>query len=97
MVFNEALVYACLGGFFMGSYPVPIKTPSVVQAKVHPLIFQCYKSFWVWLTGMVFLAPAILNYGSYEFSWWGVISAAAWVPSGMCTIGSVQILGVSMA
>ena len=38
----------------------------------------------------------MLDYGAFEFSWWGVVSAAAWVPSGMCTIISVPLLGVSM-
>ena len=42
-----ALLFAVLGGFFMGTYPVPIKAKSVVGADVHPIIFQCYKSIWV--------------------------------------------------
>ena len=30
-------------GAFMGTYPVPVKTPSVLAAGVHPIIFQSYK------------------------------------------------------
>ena len=84
----------------MGTYPVPIKAKTVRDADVHPIIFQCYKSFWVFTTGVCFLIPAGLGTsktGSFEFSWWAVVSAAAWVPSGVCTIFSVPLLGVSMA
>jgi hypothetical protein len=93
---TEALLLAIAGGFFMGTYPVAIKSPSVLEREVHPIIFQCYKSFWVCLTGSLFLIPALSNFGRFEFSWWGFASAAAWVPSGMCTIVSVPLLGVSM-
>jgi hypothetical protein len=85
----------------MGTYPVPIKAKTVRDADVHPIIFQCYKSFWVFTTGVCFLIPALgfgtSKTGSFEFSWWAVVSAAAWVPSGVCTIFSVPLLGVSMA
>ncbi|CAE8601904.1 unnamed protein product, partial [Polarella glacialis] len=80
-------------GGFMGSYPVPIKSPSVLEAKVHPLVFQCYKSFWVFATGWLFV---LANGTSYEFSWWGVASAAFWVPAGLSTIISVPRIGLAM-
>ena len=35
-----AFIYAVLGGIFMGSYPVPIKAQSVVEANVHPIVFR---------------------------------------------------------
>ena len=56
-----ALLYAMLGGFFMGTYPVPIKNPQVLKAKVHPVVFQCYKSFFVFVTGFLFLIPRALR------------------------------------
>ena len=33
---------------------------------------------------------------TFEFSWWGVASAAAWVPSGFCTITAVTQIGISL-
>jgi glucose uptake protein GlcU len=62
----------CLaGGVLAGSYPVFIKTPQVIAAKVHPIVFQCYKSFWV-PTGFAYIfavsmcgvaTTAVLNTG----------------------------------
>ena len=86
------VVFLVLGGISMGSYPVPIKTPSVLEAGVHPIVFQCYKSFWVFLTGFIFLAFGAK--GEYQFSWWGVASSAAWIPSGISTIIAVPKIGV---
>eukprot|EP01065_Artemidia_motanka_P036241 TRINITY_DN44151_c0_g1_i1.p1 TRINITY_DN44151_c0_g1~~TRINITY_DN44151_c0_g1_i1.p1 ORF type:complete len:421 (+),score=162.90 TRINITY_DN44151_c0_g1_i1:60-1265(+) len=97
-----ALLFSVLGGFFMGSYPVPIKAPSVIEANVHPIVFQCYKSFWVFTTGWIFLIVRAAGArhepgGTFEFTWWGVASAAGWIPSGLGTIASVPLLGVGMA
>ena len=33
----------------------------------------------------------------FEFTWWAVLSAFAWIPSGLTTIFSVPIIGVSMS
>lgn len=82
----------------MGSYPVPIKAPSVLKANVHPMIFQCYKSFWVFVLGFGFI---FLNLArgqpAYVPTYWGILGAAAWIPSGLGTIASVPRLGVGMA
>ena len=55
------LTYALLGGLFMGTYPVPIKTPAVIKANVHPVIFQLYKSTVVFICGFIFLIPRLIN------------------------------------
>ena len=39
----QALLLAIAGGAAMGVYPAFIKTPSVLAADVHPVVFQCYK------------------------------------------------------
>mmetsp|Transcript_65717 Transcript_65717/g.182955 ORF Transcript_65717/g.182955 Transcript_65717/m.182955 type:complete len:417 (-) Transcript_65717:80-1330(-) len=93
-----AITYALLGGLFMGSYPVPIKARSVLEVGAHPLIFQCYKSFWVFVTGCVFLLWRAVEGKDivFEFSWWAVASAAAWIPGGMCTIAAVPLIGVGL-
>jgi len=94
-----ALVYSILGGFFMGAYPVPIKAPSVLKADPHPVVFQCYKTFWVFATGWLFVIANLIQGKAlvFEFTWWGVVSAAGWIPSGLSTIASVPRLGVGMA
>lgn len=90
-----AVVYSILGGIFMGSYPVPIKCDRVLRVHPHPVIFQCYKTFWVFVTGWFFL---LVNGGiGFEFSWWAVLSAFCWVPSGLCTIMCTPLVGVGMA
>ena len=58
----ESFLLACGYGFFMGSYPVPIRAPSVLAANIHPLIFQSYKSSWVLVTGA--------RSRERHFSWW---------------------------
>jgi hypothetical protein len=93
---DMSLALAGAYGVFMGSYPVPIKAPEVLQARVHPIVFQAYKSTWVLITGTLFLIPVYARGVGYHFSWWGVASAAAWVPSGFCTITSVTLIGMSL-
>ncbi|CAE7663380.1 unnamed protein product [Symbiodinium pilosum] len=82
----------------MGAYPVPIKAPRVLKASPHPVVFQCYKTFWVFLTGWLFLLPRWWQQESPVFcpTWWGVVSALGWIPSGVCAIAAVPRLGVGM-
>lgn len=90
------LLLSLIGGATMGSYPVPIKHRPVVEANVHPLIFQCYKSFWVFISGFLFLIPHFFKGSSFEFSWWAVLATAAWIPGGVCTIAAVPRIGMGM-
>lgn len=84
------------GGVFMGSYPVFIKVPRVVAAHVNPIIFQSYKSFWVFALAWIFV---LVNYlrskPLFAFTWWGVAGAAIWVPNGFATITAVSMCGVA--
>lgn len=93
-----APLYSLLGGAFMGSYPVTIKAPAVLEAQVHPIIFQWYKSAWVFLTGWLFVLANVICGRPifFRFTWWAVVSAGAWIPSGLCTIAAVPRLGVGM-
>lgn len=93
---NGALLYVALGGAFMGSYPVPIKAPSVVKANAHPVVFQWYKSFCVLVAGFLMVCFNYL-FSSTEFAlnWWALASAVTWVPGGLCTIAAVPRLGVA--
>lgn len=94
-----AMVFALLGGFFMGAYPVPIKAPSVRKVDPHPVIFQCYKTFWVFLSGWIFVVARLVQQEeiAFEFTWWGLVSAAGWIPSGLSTIAAVPRLGLALA
>ena len=86
----------------MGVYPAFIKTPAVLAVDVHPVVFQCYKSTVVFLTGFLFLIPRWYsvqnssdpNQQLYQFSYWGILSAVAWVPSGISTIFAVPRIGM---
>jgi hypothetical protein len=94
-----AIAFALLGGFFNGTYPVPIKAPAVVAADVHPIIFQMYKTSCVFLSGWIFVLINIFTNKAltFEFSWWAVLSAFSWIPAGLTTIYSVPIIGVSLS
>eukprot|EP01052_Picozoa_sp_SAG31_P005433 SAG31_NODE_239_length_19453_cov_5.539888_5_plen_418_part_00 len=95
-----AFGFAVLGGSFMGTYPVPIKSKAVQAAEVNPLVFQWYKTTWVFAAGLAFLFFRSLfsrQQASFVFSWWGIVSALAWVPAGLCTIIAVPIVGVGMS
>jgi hypothetical protein len=68
------------------------------------VVFQCYKSTMVFLTGWFFLIPRYysLHHSTdphaplYEFTIWGVVSAVLWVPSGITTIFAVPRIGMGM-
>jgi len=99
------LLLAIAGGAFMGLYPSFIKTKKVLAADVHPIVFQLYKSSMVFITGWFFLIPRAIKahngqlpHGEpiFVFSWWAVISAMFWVPSGLLTITSVPMIGMGM-
>lgn len=93
-----SLISALVSGVFMGTFPVPVKVHAVLEAQAHPIVFQCYKSFWVFAFGLVFVSGHLLQAGKliFEFTWWGVFSAAAWVPAGICVISAVPELGVGV-
>lgn len=92
----DASVLASLGGFFIGTYPIFVKSRAVLATNVHPAVFQLYKSFWVALTGIlcVGLRWARGDEPTYAFTWWAVLAAFAWVPAGACLVAAVPLAGV---
>lgn len=88
-----AFVFSFCGGAFMGSYPAMVKLRSVREAGVHPCIFQLYKSTWACMAGWFFVLIN-LERGGYTFSWLGMMSAAFWVPSGICCLSAVPRIGI---
>ena len=93
-----ALCLAVGGGMAMGTYPVPLKCRAIVDLRLHPLVLQTYKSSAVLVAGCFFLIAAFVASPtkSYEFTPWAFASAAAWIPSGLCTIKAVPMAGVGV-
>eukprot|EP00038_Savillea_parva_P025762 m.49375 g.49375 ORF g.49375 m.49375 type:complete len:401 (+) comp7113_c0_seq1:195-1397(+) len=100
MTLSLPLLYAIIGGASMGVYPAFIKTKAVLAADVHPSVFQLYKSSMVFLTGFLFLIPRYLRKAPddplFVFSYWGIVSAFCWVPSGISTITAVPRIGMGL-
>ena len=77
-----------------GSFAAPAKSQRVVDAKVHPLVYQTYKSFWCFTTSwLVLLLPGV----KFRFTPFGLMSAMVWVPSGALAIASVNFAGLAVA
>ena len=83
-----AVIIACLA---FGSFAVPMKAEAVVKVHVHPLVFQSYKTFWVFITSFLtaFWYPV-------EFTPWGIVSGLSWVPAGVAAVVSVQHIGLGV-
>mmetsp|Transcript_65815 Transcript_65815/g.174499 ORF Transcript_65815/g.174499 Transcript_65815/m.174499 type:complete len:380 (-) Transcript_65815:191-1330(-) len=82
---------AILGSWLaFGSFAVPMKWKSVTDAQVHPLIYQCYKTFWTFATSHL-----VVFWIGYEFSWYGIISGLSWVPAGVAAVIAVQNVGMA--
>jgi glucose uptake protein GlcU len=62
----------------------------VVDAQVHPLVYQCYKTFWTFVTSHL-----VLLFLPYRFSAWGIISGFSWVPAGVAAVVAVQNVGIA--
>eukprot|EP00929_Paragymnodinium_shiwhaense_P082780 TRINITY_DN43794_c0_g1_i1.p1 TRINITY_DN43794_c0_g1~~TRINITY_DN43794_c0_g1_i1.p1 ORF type:complete len:450 (+),score=82.28 TRINITY_DN43794_c0_g1_i1:133-1350(+) len=67
-----------------------MKSKAVVEAQVHPLIYQAYKSFWVFATCWL-----VLLFEPFEFSYWGILSGLSWVPAGVGAVIAVQNVGIA--
>lgn len=81
----------CVACAAFGSFAVPMKNERVIEANVHPLTFQTYKTFWVLATSMLtfFFIPV-------EVSPWGFVSGLSWVPAGVAAVVSVQNVGLGV-
>eukprot|EP01091_Cochliopodium_minus_P019482 TRINITY_DN8201_c0_g1_i1.p1 TRINITY_DN8201_c0_g1~~TRINITY_DN8201_c0_g1_i1.p1 ORF type:complete len:333 (-),score=41.17 TRINITY_DN8201_c0_g1_i1:4-1002(-) len=77
-----------------GSFGVPIKTPAIQKADVHPWIYMNYKS-----TAVFIVSWLILSYNKFTFTYWGFISASIFVSGGTMAIAAIRYtgLGVSQA
>ena len=76
MVSNEGagLAWTLASIVLFGSFAVPIKTPAMQQARVHPIVIQVYKSTACFTTSFL-----VLLLRDFKFSLWGVLGAGIWV------------------
>lgn len=75
-----------------GSFGVPIKSQAVTDAKVDPIIFQSYKTFWAFVTSFV-----ALTYNPVKYTPWGLLSGLSWVPAGIAAVIAVNCIGLGVA
>jgi glucose uptake protein GlcU len=89
---NQLLGWLAIFGAWLafGSFAVPMKWQSVVDAQVHPLVYQCYKTFWTFVTSHL-----VLCFQPYRFSVWGIASGFSWVPAGVAAVVAVQNCGIA--
>ena len=88
---------AVASGVANGTFPVFIKTPRVLAADVHPVVFQLYKSSWVMIAGLGCALVRVARGLELAYTPWATASAAAWIPSGVTTIIAVPLIGVGNA
>ncbi|KAK9797759.1 hypothetical protein WJX73_007506 [Symbiochloris irregularis] len=74
-------LYSAASAVAYGSFAVPVKSKAVLTAKVHPIVFQLYKS-----TAALFTALLTLFFVNAVFTPWGLLGAAMWVFTGTVAI-----------
>lgn len=94
-----ALVYAVAGGVCNGTYAVFIKVPSSMGVDPHPIVWTVYQSFWLLVLGSALVIRRVVagEEPAYVPTWWGILSACAWVPAALSVNAAVQMVGVGMA
>lgn len=93
---DEAFGYVAMAVAIVcnGSFAVPAKWKRVVDAEIHPIVYQTNKSFWCFVTSwLVLLIPGV----DFHFTPYGMLSALFWVPSGAMAIGAVNYAGLAIA
>lgn len=82
-----AIIVAWMG---FGSVAVPMKFEAVVNAEVHPMVFQLHRTFWTYATSHLALVVV-----PYRVSSWGLLSGLSWVPAGIASNIAVRHLGIA--
>jgi len=77
-----------------GSFGVFTKTAAIREAKVDPMVIQCYMSVAIFLVS--WLVAAIPGVG-VSFTYWGVIGAAIWTPASCASIFGIKYLGLGVS
>jgi len=86
-----AVVIAALA---WGSFGVFTKTEAIREAKVDPMIIQCYMSVAIFLVS--WLAAVVPSVG-VSITYWGVIGAAIWTPASCASIFGIKYLGLGVS
>ena len=84
------IVFTVLAAIGYGTFPVFLKSPRVLEAKVHPFVFQLYKSVWAFIIGAV----CVIVKRQFAFTPWAIGAAVCWVPGGVLSIIAVPIIGM---
>jgi glucose uptake protein GlcU len=74
-----------------GTFAVPLRNQKFVEAKVHPIILQCYFSCMVFLTSFISLAIT-----PWDFSWWGWLGAGLWVFTSILSFIAIGQIGIAV-
>ena len=82
------VVAAVLG---WGSFTAPMKAAAVQRAQLHFLVFALYQALGIFLSSLLLLA-----FLPWSFTWWAVLSAAAWVPANMAAVLCVRFVGIAV-
>eukprot|EP01114_Cavostelium_apophysatum_P017967 TRINITY_DN5452_c0_g1_i1.p1 TRINITY_DN5452_c0_g1~~TRINITY_DN5452_c0_g1_i1.p1 ORF type:complete len:378 (-),score=30.34 TRINITY_DN5452_c0_g1_i1:73-1101(-) len=84
---------AVLGAILsFGTFGVPIKSKKVIDAKVDPVVFQTYKSAWVFITSLI-----TFTYNKFSYTPWGILGGFFWVPGGIAAVIAVNCIGLGVA
>jgi len=85
-----AAFISCLS---FGTFAVPMKGEAATSVDIDPLVFQSYKVFWCFATSFLVLLAG----EKVQFTPWGIVSAAFWVPAGMSHVCGVRTAGLAIA
>ena len=77
--------------FAFGSFALPVKSPQVLHADVGPIVFQMYMS-----ASIVLFSPLVLIIVPWSFTWYGLASAALWVPTSLLSLVAIKFIGISV-
>jgi len=96
MVAHEVWGYlaVAVSALAWGSFGVFTKTAAIREAKVDPMVIQCYMSVAIFLVS--WLVAALPGVG-VSFTYWGVIGAAIWTPASCASIFGIKYLGLGVA
>lgn len=78
---------------FFGSFNVPLKSRRIQQLAIDPMVNQLYMMVSIFVLNWLSLAVD----PSFEFTAWGVVAAAMWVPCNVFAVVAIRFLGLGVA
>ncbi|KAJ5068548.1 hypothetical protein M0811_02490 [Anaeramoeba ignava] len=74
-----------------GSFAVPLKMKKTKKLKIPQMVFQLPISISIFLTGFL-----VLTYNKWEFTYFGIIGSALWVPANCFALLAFSKIGISI-